>query len=157
MNQTRERIKCKPQLLWKPVQTTAKKSSKFTKKITHVDDMMLYNFVKYLVQTRLHLWDIKITNFKPESCPNDLLEICYFYISQTKSSLDKIFCKIVYHYIIYICDVFDEFRRLFYHGLHGFSQRLWFSPDTLAIYKYHITITISMLISKRPLIYDNIE
>ena len=50
--------------LWKPVQTTAKKSSKFTKKITHVDDMMLYNLVKYLVQTRLCLWDIKITIFQ---------------------------------------------------------------------------------------------
>ena len=59
--------------LWKPVQTTAKKSSKFTKKITHVDNMMLYNLVKYLVQTRLRLWDIKITNFKTKNCPNDWL------------------------------------------------------------------------------------
>ena len=25
------------------------------KKITHVDDMMIHNFVKYVVQTRLHL------------------------------------------------------------------------------------------------------
>ena len=25
--------------------------------------MMIHNLVKYLVQTRLHLWDIKITNF----------------------------------------------------------------------------------------------
>ena len=31
-------------------------------------------------------------------------EICYFYISQTKSSLDKIFYKFVHHYIIYMCD-----------------------------------------------------
>jgi len=45
----------------------------------------------------LGLRDIKITNFKPRSCLDDLLEICYFYISQTKSSLDKIFYKIVYH------------------------------------------------------------
>ena len=59
---------------WKPVQTTAKKLYKFIKKITHVDDMMIYNFVKYLVQTRLRLWDKKITNFKPESCPSDLLD-----------------------------------------------------------------------------------
>ena len=50
-------------LLWKPVQTTIKKSSKFTKKITHADDMMTHDLVKYLVQTRLRLWDIKITNF----------------------------------------------------------------------------------------------
>ena len=81
---------------WKPMQTTAKKSSKFTKKITHLDDMMVHNLVKYLVQTRLRfrLLDIKRTNFKSGSCPNDLLEICYFYISQTKSSLDKIFFKL---------------------------------------------------------------
>ena len=46
--------------------------------------MMIHNLVKNFVQTRLRL--------------------CYFYISQTKSSLDKIFYKIVYHYIIYMCD-----------------------------------------------------
>ena len=96
----------------------AKKSSKFTQKITHVDDMIIHNLVKYLVQTRLRLWDIKITNFKSESCPNDLLEICYFYISQKKSSLEKIFYKIVYHHIIYMCDFFGEFRWLFF---------LWFA------------------------------
>ena len=32
-----------------------KKSSKFTKKITHVDDIMIHNLVKYLVQIRLRL------------------------------------------------------------------------------------------------------
>jgi hypothetical protein len=45
-----------------------------------------------------------------ESYPNDLLEICYFYISQMKSSLDKIFYKVVYHHIIYMCEFFGEFR-----------------------------------------------
>jgi hypothetical protein len=54
------------------------------------------------------------------------------YISQTKSSLDKIFYKVMYHHIIYICDFFGEFRRHFYHGLHGFSRRVWFPPDTLS-------------------------
>ena len=58
---------------------------------------MIHNIVKYLVQTRIRLWDIKIKNFKPESCPDDLLEIYYFYISQIKSSLDNIFYKVVYH------------------------------------------------------------
>ena len=61
---------------------------------------------------RLRLWDIKRTNFKPGSCPDNLLEICYFYISQTKSSLNKIFYKVVYHHIIYMCDFFvnlDDF------------------------------------------------
>ena len=65
--------------------------------------MMIHNLIKCLVQTQLRLWDIIITNFKPEKCPNDLIEIYYFYISQTKSSLDKIFYKVVYHHIIYIC------------------------------------------------------
>jgi hypothetical protein len=40
-----------------------KKLSKFIKKVTHVDDMIIHNHVKYLVQTHLRLWDIKITNF----------------------------------------------------------------------------------------------
>jgi len=82
---------------------------------------MIYNFIKYFVQTRLRLWDIEITNFKSESCPNDLLEICYFYISQTKWSLDKIFYKIVYHHIIYMCDFLvnlDDFFVVVYMGFH---------------------------------------
>jgi len=91
--------------------------------------MMIHNIVKYLVQTRLHLWDIKITNFKPESCPHDSLEICYSYISQINSILHKIFYKIVYHRIIYMCDFFGKRRWLFGHGLHRFSRRLWFAPD----------------------------
>ena len=49
--------------------------------------MMIHNLKKYHIQTQLRLWDIKITNF------HDLLEICYFYISQTKSSLDKMFLQ----------------------------------------------------------------
>ena len=32
-----------------------KKSSKFTIKITHVDDMMIHNFVKYFVQPQLRM------------------------------------------------------------------------------------------------------
>ena len=81
--------------------------------------MMIHNLVKYFVQ----------------SCPDDLLEICYFYISQTTSSLDKIFYKVVYHHIIYMCDFFDKFRRLFCHGLHEFSRRLWFALYT---FPYHL-------------------
>ena len=49
-------------------------------------------------------------------------EICYFYISQTKSILDKIFYKAVYHHIIYMYDFFGEFRQSFCRGLHEFSQ-----------------------------------
>ena len=86
---------------WKLVQTTAKKSSKFTKKITHVDDMMIHNLVKYLVQTRLLLRDIyKNNKFLTNHLDSFWLEICYFYISQTKSSLEKIIlqgCVSIYH------------------------------------------------------------
>ena len=109
----------------------AKRSSKFTKKITHLDDMMIHNFTKYFIQTRLRLWDIEITIFKQENCADDLLEICYFYISQMKLNLDKIFYKIVCHYIIYMCDFFGEFRLLFCRDFQGFSRRLRFPPDML--------------------------
>ena len=68
------------------MQTTAKKSSKFTKKLS-----------------------------------DDLLEIYYFYISQTKSSLDKIFYKIVYHRIS-TCVIFlvnlDDFFVVIYINFH---------------------------------------
>jgi hypothetical protein len=70
---------------------------------------MIHNLVKYFVQTRLR----------------------YFYISQTKSSLDNIFYKVVYHHIIYMCDFSDEFKRVFYRDLHEFSQRVWFALDTM--------------------------
>jgi len=104
------------------MQTMAKKSSKFTKKITHIDDMMIHNFIKYLVQTRLRLWDMKITNFKPESCPNDLLEIYYFHISLKESSLDKIFYKIVYHHIIYMSDFLVNLDNFFVMICTGFHE-----------------------------------
>jgi len=61
---------------------------------------------------------------------SDLLEIYYFYISQTNLSFDKIFYKVVYHHIISMCDFFCESRQLFCRGLHEFSQRLWFVLDT---------------------------
>ena len=106
---------------WKPMQITVKKSSKFTKKITHVDDMMIHNFVKYLVQTQTLFVRYKNNKFLINHLTAFCLEICYFYILQTKSSLDKIFYKVVYHHIIYMCDFFGEFRRLFCRGLHEFS------------------------------------
>ena len=81
--------------------------------------MMIHNLVKYLVQTQFRLWYIKITNFKPESCLDDLLEICYFYISQKSRVWTRYFTRL---YIIYMCDFFCEFRRLFCRGLHGFSR-----------------------------------
>jgi len=78
------------------MQTTAKKSPKFNKQITHVDDMMIHNLVKYLVQTRID-------------------------ISQMNSNLDKIFYKIVYNHIIYMCDFLmnlDNFFVMVYTGFY---------------------------------------
>ena len=63
-----------------------------------------------------------------ESCPDNLLEICYFYILQTKSSLDKIFYKIVYYHIIYICDFLVNLDVFFvvvytdFHECYSFHQ-----------------------------------
>ena len=61
--QTTAFVKTRANHSWKPVQTMVKKSSKFIKKITHIDDIMIHNLVKYLVQTLFRLWDVKITNF----------------------------------------------------------------------------------------------
>jgi hypothetical protein len=48
---------------------------------------MIHDPIKYLVQTLFR--------------PGDLLEICYFYISQTRSNLDEIFYKVMYRHIIF--------------------------------------------------------
>jgi hypothetical protein len=120
-----QRSRWKPHPPWKPMQTTTK-SRLNSKKITYVDDMMIHSLVKYLIQTRLCLWDIKITNFKPESCPDDSLEICYFYISQTKSSLDKILYKVVYHHIIYIYDFLVNLDNFFAVVCTGFHEACGF-------------------------------
>ena len=57
------------------------------------------------------------------------LEIFYFYISQTKSSLDRMFYMVVYHHIIYTCDFFfvnlNDFFAMIYTSFHegcGFHQ-----------------------------------
>jgi hypothetical protein len=129
------------------MQTTIKKSSKFTKKITYVDDMMIHNLVKYLIQTRLRLWDIKITNFKPESCLNNLLEICYFYILQMKSSLDKIFYKVVYHHIIYICDFLVNLDNFFAMVYMAFHERCGF----------HLICCLTRLLEENPACYSIVK
>ena len=92
----------------------AKKSSKFIKKITHIDDMMIHNFIKYFVQTRLHLWDIKITIFKSESCQDDLLVI---FISHKRSRVwTKYFarlCIIISSICVILLVNLDEFLLWF--------------------------------------------
>ena len=77
---------------------------------------MIHDLVKYLVKTRLCLWDIKITNF---------------YISQTKSSFEKIFYKVVYHHIIYMYNFLVNLDNFFCSGLHRFSRKLRFPHPTL--------------------------
>ena len=53
------------------------------------------------------------------------LENCYFYISKKNSSLDKIFYKVMYHHIIYMCDFLmnlDDFFIIIcthFHKAHG--------------------------------------
>ena len=109
-------------LLWKLVQTKIKKSSKLTKKITHADDMMIHNLVTYLFSNSTLFVRYKNNKFLINHLTTFCLEICYFYILQTKTSLDKMFYKVVYHHIIYMFDFFGEFRRLFCLGFHEFSQ-----------------------------------
>ena len=86
---------------WKFVQITAKKSSKF-KKISHVDYMMLYNLVKYLVQTRLRLWDIKISK-----------------ISEVWTKYFTKLCIIISSICVIFLVNLDDF---FCHSLHEFSR-----------------------------------
>jgi len=50
------------------------------------------------------------------------LEICYFYISQTNSNLDKIFYKIVYNHIIYMCDFLVNLDNFFAVVCTGFHE-----------------------------------
>ena len=50
-----------------------------------------------------------------------------FFISQTKSSLDKIFYNVVHHHIIYMCDFLVNLDVFFYRGLHQFLRRLSFA------------------------------
>ena len=120
---------------WKSMWTTTKKSSTFIKKIIHVDDMMIHNIIKYLVQTRLRLWDIKRTNFKPESCPADLFDnflawnLLFLYLTNEVEFGQDILQSCVSSFHLHVW-FFGEFRRLFYCGLHEFSRRLWFALDT---------------------------
>jgi len=92
------------------VQIIAKKLSKFIKKFTHVDDLMIHNIVKISCPNSTLFVRYKNNKFQAGKVSTGLLEVCYFYISQMNSSLDKIFYKVVYHHIIYMCNFFDEFR-----------------------------------------------
>jgi hypothetical protein len=118
----------KSQPSWKSVQTT--KKTRLNSPKNHMcrwyDDTQLCK-ISYPI-TPLHLWNIKITNFKPETCPYDLLVICYFYISQTKSSFNKIFDKVMYHHIICTCDFCVNFDDFFHLDLHEFLRKLLFPP-----------------------------
>jgi len=100
------------------MQTTTKKLSKFTKKITYVDDMMIHNLVKYLVQTRLHLSD-KNNKFLTNHLDTGLKFVLF--ISHRRNRVWTIFYKVVYHHIIYMCDFFvnlDDFFTVVCTGFH---------------------------------------
>jgi hypothetical protein len=102
------------------VQTTAKKSSKFTKK-NHIcrwyDDTQPCKIS--FVQTRLRLWDIKITNFKSECCPDDLLEICKFVkITNFKPQHILQGCVSSYHLHMSFFVNLDDFFTVVCTGFH---------------------------------------
>ena len=78
-----------------------------------------------------------VTNFKSETCPDDLLEIYYFYISQVTNKVEfgeDILqdCVSLYHLYVWF---FGEFRQLFCRGLYEFLRRLWFPADMFPLMK----------------------
>ena len=126
-----------------------KKAVQIHQKITHIDDMMIHNIVKYLVQTRLHLWNIKTTNFKPESCPDDLLEICYFYISQTKSSLDNIFKR--------LCIIISSTCVIFLVNLDNIFIVVYKSFHEVVVSTRYVPINLSAILAHNSLITTKIS
>ena len=64
----------------------------------------------------------------PNSTLFVLLEICYFYISQTKLNLDKKFYKVVYHHIIYMCGFFVNLNNFFTVVCTSFHEVYDFHP-----------------------------
>ena len=97
-----------------------KRSCKFTKKIIHIDDMITHNFAKYLLQTRLRLWDIRI--------------LLFLYLTNEVEFGQDIFqdCVSSYHLHVWF---FGEFRWFFLPWFTWVFTKLWFSLDTLSIYK----------------------
>jgi hypothetical protein len=80
-----------------------KKRLNFLKKIKHVDDIMTQSCLISCQNSTLFV-RYKITNFKSENCPDDLLEIRYFYISRTKSSFGQdILQSCVSSYHLHVC------------------------------------------------------
>jgi len=112
-------------LPWKPVQTTAKKLFKFTKK-NHTcrwyDDTQSY---KIFCPNSISFVIYKNNKFLTNHLDSFLAWNLLFLYLTNEINLDKIFYKIVYHHIIYMCDFFCEFRWLFYRGLHGFSPDMF--------------------------------
>ena len=99
-----------------------KKSSKFTKKITHVDDMMIHNLVKILVQTRLCLWDIKITNFYKSSGQVSGLKFVIFISHKQSRVWTKYFTRLCIIYIYMLVYLYLQLSMNFAHTLHRERQ-----------------------------------
>ena len=100
---------CKPQ----------QKSHIIHEKIAYVDDMMIHNLVKYLLQTQLCLWDIKITNFKK----------FVIFISHKRS-------RVWIRYFIRLCIIISSTYVIFSTFLSWFARvftKLWFAPDMFPI------------------------
>ena len=113
------------------MQTTAKKSSKYTQKITHVDDMMIHNLVKYLIQThkKNHTcrWYDDTQSCKI-SCPNSTSYVRYknnkfqarklskwfvIFISQKRS-------RVWTRYFTKLCIIISSTCVIFLINLHNF-------------------------------------
>ena len=94
-----------------------KKLSKFTKKISHIDDMMIHNFVKYLVQTQFRLWDIKITNHLDNLLAWNLL---FLYLTNEVEFGQDILQGCVSSYHLHVCFFvnLDDYFAMIYTGFH---------------------------------------
>ena len=122
----REHIWWKLQLSWKSMQITVKNRLNSPKNHTYRwNDIQsckifypnLTSFVRY-----------KITNFKLENCPDDLLEIYYFYMSQKSWVWTRYFtrlCIIILSTCVIFLVNFDDFSVMVCMGFHercGFHQ-----------------------------------
>ena len=129
---TRECILWKPQSSWKSKQTTTKKLSKFTQK-NHT--CRWYNDTQSCkIFCPNSAWFVRYKNnkFLTNHLDNFLAwNLLFLYLTNEIEFGQDILqdCVSSYHLHVWFS---SEFRQIFYRSLHGFSRRLWFSPDMFA-------------------------
>ena len=111
---------------WKPVQTTAKNrlNSPKNHKCRWYDDTQS---CKIFCPNSTSIMRYKNKKFHKRS----LVWTEYF---------TRIFYKVVYHRIIYICVFFMNLDDFFCCSLHEFSRKMWFLPDTFPARYCHLVI-----------------